>query len=202
MNVNTYENLAALIQPSTTDRELALIAAAATAVAAPQLASDLRDVRDRARAAVRPKTMTDEEIVVRSVMDLGVAELITHATTNAEIDALVVAAEAGCGGPIFGLKEELRLLRDAEAAEWRVKVDEAKRQFEAEEFGDDADAGRVFMAGKVGDPIRICIPDPVSGKAVPVIASGPVPPISNLGEVFEEDYVLPVESGCRFAHRN
>lgn len=202
MNLNFYDTLAQLVDAGTTDRELNLIAAAATAVAAPQLASDLRDVRDRARAAVRPKTMTDEEIAVQSVMDLGVAELIRHDTTDAEIAALVVAAEAGSGGPIFGLKEGLHLLRDAEYSDWRAQVDAAKAQFEAEEFGDDEAAGRVFMAGKVGDPIRICIPDPVSGQAVPVIASAPVRPISNLGEVFGEDYVLPGESGCRSAHRN
>lgn len=201
MNLNFYDTLAELANASTTDRELNLIAAAATAVASPQLLADLRDIRDQERAAVRPKMMTDEEIVVQSVMDLGVAELIHHRTTDEEIDAYVTAVEAGAGAPIFGLKEGLTTLRDAEYSDWRAQVDAAKAQFEAEEFGDDKAAGRVFMAGQPGDPIRICIPDPVSGKAVPVLASGPVPPISNLGEVFGEDYVLPWESACRSAYR-
>lgn len=176
----------------------------------PFLPTQLRRVAlDQVRTGQR--TRSDEQLVVQAALDNGLAELITDATTNETIAAYVMAAEAGAGGPIRGLHAELIRRRDTEHREWRRQVDEvkeqllideAKRQFTAEEFGDDEAVGRVFMAGEVGDPIRICIPDPVTGKAVPVLASGPVPPISNLGEVFEEDYVLPGESGCRFAHRN
>ncbi|MGC7260157.1 hypothetical protein RBA10_22475, partial [Mycobacteroides abscessus subsp. abscessus] len=77
MNDTIYAALSGLVDAGTSDRELELIAAAATAVAAPQLLADLRDVRDRERAAVRPKSLTDDEIAVQSVLDLGVAELIT-----------------------------------------------------------------------------------------------------------------------------
>ncbi|MBN7296631.1 hypothetical protein [Mycobacteroides abscessus] len=209
MNDTIYAALTELVDASTTDRELTLIAAAATAVAAPQLAADLRDVRDRARAAVpRPKTLTDEELLVRSVMDLGLAELITHSTTDAEITAYVTAAEAGAGGPVFGLAEELHLLRDAEHVEWRAQVDAAKAKLLAQmdytriDPGDPGDPGdpfaptalrendrarRVFVAGAFGDPIRVQVPDPA-------------PRISNLGD--DGDFVEPGEAGCRFAYGN
>lgn len=203
MNDTIYENLAELVDASTTDRELTLIAAAATAVAAPQLAADLRGVRDRARAAVpRPKTLTDEELLVRSVMDLGLAELITHSTTDAEITAYVTAAEAGAGGPVFGLAEELHLLRDAEHVEWRAQVDAAKAKLRAQMDYTRIDPGdpfaptalrendrarRVFVAGAFGDPIRVQVPDPA-------------PRISNLGD--DGDFVEPGEAGCRFAYGN
>lgn len=180
MNGNTYENLAALIQPSTTDRELELIAAAATATASAGLLADLRDVRDRQRGAVPPRTLADEQLLVRSVMDLGVAELITYRTTNEEIAAYVVAAEVGAGGPLFGLKEELTTLRDQEIAEWRVKVDVAKEQLLKKE---NERARRVFVGGAYGAPVSVSVPR-----------------IGNLAEVFDEDVVAPGESGCRFGY--
>lgn len=161
------------------------------------LAGMLRDLRWELRKAVTKESAarTGDQIAVRSVLDNGVGELITHATTDAEIAAYVTAAEAGAGGPIRGLHAELIRRRDAEFAEWRrlvdaakerILIDEAKARFAAEEFGDE-DTGRVFMAGRQGDPVRICIPDPVSGKAVPVSAAGPVPRIANLHEDFEEE---------------
>lgn len=176
------------------------------------LAGMLRDLRWELRKAVTKESAarTGDQIAVRSVLDNGVGELITHATTDAEIAAYVVVAEAGSGGPLPGLHAELIRRRDAEFAEWRrlvdaakerLLIDEAKARFAAEEFGDE-DTGRVFMAGRPGDSIRICIPDPVSGTAVPVSAAGSVPRIANVGEDFEEDFVLLGESGCRFAYRN
>lgn len=188
MNTSIYENLAGLIGASTTDRELELIAATATAVAAPQLAADLRALRDRARATVRPKSLTDEELLIQSVLDLGIAELITHATNDAEIDALVIAAEAGAGGPIPGLREELHLLRDAEAAEFRSRVDFTTIDPD-EPFAPTAlreRERRVFVAGAFGDPIRVQVPDPA-------------PRIANLGET--ADFVEAGESSCRHAYR-
>lgn len=176
MNTGIYEALAELVDASTTDRELTLIAAAATAVATPQLLADLRDVRDRARAAVRPKTLTDEELLVRSVMDLGLAELITHSTTDAEITAYVTAAEAGAGGPVFGLVEELHLLRDAEAAEQlRVQVDYSRIDRD-DPFCPTAlreTERRVFVGGAFGGPVSVHV-------------SEPEPRIGNVGESAEE----------------
>ncbi|MBE5513781.1 Uncharacterised protein [Mycobacteroides abscessus subsp. abscessus] len=188
MNDTIYAALSGLVDAETTDAELELITATATAVAAPQLASDLRAVRDRARAAVRPKSLTDEQLLIQSVLDLGIAELITHATSDAEIDALVIAAEAGAGGPIPGLREELHLLRDAEAAEHRsrgsyTRIDSrdpfcptALRETER----------RVFVGGAFGDPIRVQVPDPA-------------PRIANVGET--DEFVQPGESSCRHAYR-
>lgn len=177
-------------------------------LADPFLPSQLRDLAlDQLPAGQR--TRRDEQFAVQAALDNGLGELITYATTNEEVAAYVVAAEAGAGGPIRGLHAELIRLRDVEHREWRAQVDaikerilidEAKWQFEAEEFGDE-DTGRVFMAGRPGDPICICIPDPVTGKAVPVSAVGRVPRIANVGEDFEEDFVLLGESGCRFAYR-
>ncbi|SHX66383.1 Uncharacterised protein [Mycobacteroides abscessus subsp. abscessus] len=178
MNDTIYENLAELVDASTTDRELELIAAAATAVAAPQLLADLRDARDRARATVRPKSLTDEELLIQSVLDLGIAELITHATSDAEITAYVTAAEAGAGGPVFGLAEELRVLRDAEAAEHlRVQVDYSRIDRD-DPFcptalrSENERARRVFVS-TVGGPVY-------------VHAADPAPRIGNVGETAAE----------------
>lgn len=176
MNLSIYESLADLVDAATSDRELELIAATATAVAAPQLLADLRDVRDRERAAVRPKTLTDEEIAVQSVLDLGVAELITHATTDAEIAAYVIAAEAGAGGPVFGLAEELRVRRDAEAAErLRAQMDYTRID-SRDPFCPTAlreTERRVFVGGAFGGPVS-------------VHAADPAPRVGNVGESAEE----------------
>lgn len=158
MNTGIYEALAELVDASTTDRELTLIAAAATAVAAPQLASDLRDVRDRARAAVRPKTMTDEELLIQSALDNGLGELVTYATTDTEIDAYVTAAEAGAGGPLFGLREKLHLLRGEEAAErLRAQMDYTRID-SRDPFCPTAlreTERRVFVGGAFGGPVSV-----------------------------------------------
>ncbi|MBX8687420.1 hypothetical protein GO011_08250 [Mycobacterium sp. 20091114027_K0903767] len=53
-------------------------------------------------------------VLVQSVLDGGVAELVTASTTDTELDAIAVAAEAGHGAPIPELREELGRLRDAE----------------------------------------------------------------------------------------
>lgn len=56
-------------------------------------------------------------VLVQSVLDAGVAELITAATSDSELDAIVTVAQAGHGAPIPGLREELRRVRDAERDE-------------------------------------------------------------------------------------
>lgn len=194
MNTSIYAALVELVDAATSDRELELIAAAATAVAAPQLAADLRDVRDRARAAVRPKTLNDDEIAVQSVLDLGLAELITHSTTDEQINAFVIAAEAGSGGPLPGLQAELIQLRDAEAAEHRSRIDFTRIDPD-DPFAPTAlrreDTGRVFVGGAFGDPVSVQVSASVN--------SGAGPRIANVGET--EDFVEPGESGCRFAYR-
>lgn len=193
MNTGIYEALAELVDAATSDRELTLIAAAATAVAAPQLASDLRRVRDRARASV-PKPLTDQQSLVRSVLDNGVAELIRHDTSDERINAYVVAAEAGAGGPVFGLREELIRLRDAEFAEYRSRGSYTRIDPD-DPFCPTAlrreDTGRVFVGGAFGDPVSVQVSASVN--------SGAGPRIANVGET--EDFVEPGESGCRFAYR-
>lgn len=191
MNLSIYEALAELVDASTTDRELTLIAAAATAVAAPQLASDLRDVRDRARAAVRPKTMTDEELLIQAALDNGLGELVTYATTDTEIDAYVTAAEAGAGGPLFGLREKLHLLRGEEAAE-RLRAQMGYTRIDSRDpFCPTAlQENRVFVGSAFGGPVSVHVPDPASVA----------PRVGNVGE--SADVVEPGEAGCRFAYGN
>ncbi|WP_018601034.1 hypothetical protein [Mycobacterium sp. 155] len=139
MNDNIYDNLTDLVTATTTDHELELIVAAATAAASAELLADLTTLRDELRAIAAESArltmaLTDTEMVVRSVMDLGVAELVDHATTDEQIAAYVTAAEAGNGSPIFGLAEELHMLRDAERADWEQER-ERDRVFATAAFG-------------------------------------------------------------------
>ncbi|MGV7586302.1 hypothetical protein PJI74_01040 [Mycobacterium kansasii] len=74
-----------------------------------QLRTELR------RAAIdTAATSADSMVLIRSVLDGGVDELVTANTTDSELDVLVTAAEAGYGQPIPGLRRELELLRDGE----------------------------------------------------------------------------------------
>ncbi len=145
------------------------------------LAGTLRDLRWELRKAVTAEAAPriGDEVAVRSVLANGVAELIRYDTSDEQIAALVVAAEAGSGGPLPGLREELTRLRDEEASEHRRLVDVAKAKLGERER-------RVFVAGAFGDPIRVEVPDPA-------------PRIANLGET--DEFVQPGESGCRHAYR-
>ncbi|MBE5469576.1 hypothetical protein [Mycobacteroides abscessus] len=68
----------------------------------------------RAAAMATAATTADTALVIRSVLDGGVDELVTANTTDAELDVLVTAAEAGYGRSIPGLRRELELLREGE----------------------------------------------------------------------------------------
>lgn len=72
------------------------------------------------RAAIdTADTSADSLVLIRSVLDGGVDELVTAETPDAELDTIVTAAEAGHGGAIPGLRRELELLREAEREDAR-----------------------------------------------------------------------------------
>lgn len=96
------------------------------------LAGMLRDLRWHLREATTAAYST-----VRDVLENGVSQLVTHATTDQELDRLVVAAEAGSGGPIPGLRQELVRLRDSKADLRLSRVGLRSRA---------AEAGRVFVS--------------------------------------------------------
>ncbi|SKR41669.1 Uncharacterised protein [Mycobacteroides abscessus subsp. abscessus] len=150
------------------------------------LAGMLRDLRWELRKAVTAEAAPriGDQVAVRNVLDNGVGELVTYATTDAEITTYVTAAEAGSGGPLPGLREELTRLRDEEASEHRRLVDVAKAKLGETER-------RVFVGGAFGDPVSVQVSASVNSAAVPRIA--------NVGET--EDFAEPGESGCRFAYR-
>lgn len=108
-----------VISAWTTDADLDGQADALAAVYATD-ADDLHDLLHALRSHLRDAAMTTaasplvtEAVAVTSNMD----HLITHATTDAELGAYADAAEAGAGGPIKGLLEELTVLRNAERAD-------------------------------------------------------------------------------------
>ncbi|MDO3110492.1 hypothetical protein [Mycobacteroides abscessus] len=70
-----------------------------------------------------PANMSADEIVVQSVLDAGVAELITADTPDTVIAALVTAAELGNGGPIPGLTEALTSIRVGERDEHEARME-------------------------------------------------------------------------------
>ncbi|MGV7586316.1 hypothetical protein PJI74_01110 [Mycobacterium kansasii] len=135
-------------------------------------------------AAVR----IDEQLAVQAALDNGLGELVTYATTDTEIDAYVTAAEAGAGGPLFGLREKLHLLRGEEAAErLRAQMDYTRID-SRDPFCPTAlqeTERRVFVGGAFGGPVS-------------VHAADPAPSIGNVGE--SADFVEPGEAGCRFAY--
>jgi hypothetical protein len=83
-------------------------------------------LREPAAAAVThtgPSTMTDAEILVQSVLDAGVAELVDADTSDEVIAALVTAAELGHRQPIPGLTEALTSIREAELDEHAQRME-------------------------------------------------------------------------------
>lgn len=66
------------------------------------------------RAAMATAEAGDSLVLIQSVLDGGLDELISAETTDTELDLLVTSAEAGHGGAIPGLRRELTALRDAE----------------------------------------------------------------------------------------
>lgn len=60
--------------------------------------------------------MTDDEAAIAMALENGLADLVDPYTTDAELRAYVIAAEAGASGPIDGLREELVRLRAAKAS--------------------------------------------------------------------------------------
>jgi hypothetical protein len=130
----------------------------------------LRLLRSQLREAAM--TTADNDVLIQSVLDNGVAELINAGTTDAGLDAYVVAAEAGNGGPIPGLREELHRLRDAQPVFWRDRW---------------IDPGDPFCPTALRYEHRVFVAGP----------AGVAPRIGNFGG----DYVQPDESGCPCAHR-
>lgn len=82
-----------------------------------ELAAQMDAYEQQLAADITATTMSDGEILVQSVLDHGVAELISAATPDADIATLVAAAELGHGGQIRGLSEALVSIRDGERAE-------------------------------------------------------------------------------------
>ncbi|MFV8172448.1 hypothetical protein [Mycolicibacterium peregrinum] len=64
--------------------------------------------------AIAPYIRDDVQQVMHDSV-AGLITAITAITTNAELDAYSIAAEAGNGGPLFGLREAMGQLRDARA---------------------------------------------------------------------------------------
>ncbi|SKR41428.1 Uncharacterised protein [Mycobacteroides abscessus subsp. abscessus] len=78
----------------------------------------LRQLRSFLRAAAMSTaaSATSDRLLIQSVLDGGLDELISAETTDTELDLLVTAAEAGHGQPILGLRRQLELLREGEQA--------------------------------------------------------------------------------------
>ncbi|WP_131822769.1 hypothetical protein [Mycobacteroides chelonae] len=70
------------------------------------------------RAQLREAAMTAavDEMTEAETVAYNMAHLIRHDTCDAELTAYAAAAEAGAGGPIDGLREELAVLREADRA--------------------------------------------------------------------------------------
>lgn len=101
----------------TSDAEIAAQAAWVTPAYGNEYETDtqMRLFRSRLRAAaLAPTEARRDEVLIRRVLDGGVDELVTASTTDADLDTIVTAAEAGYGKPIPGLRRELELLREAE----------------------------------------------------------------------------------------
>ncbi|MBE5513792.1 Uncharacterised protein [Mycobacteroides abscessus subsp. abscessus] len=111
------ERASVTISAWTNDEEIARRAAELESAYASrhELDTEFRLFRSFLRtAAMATAEAGDSLVLIRSVLDGGVDELISAATTDTELEVLVTAAEAGHGGSIPGLRRELELLRDAE----------------------------------------------------------------------------------------
>lgn len=102
----------------TTDEELAAVAADRAHVYGNRYETDtqLQLFRSQLRSATMATAAADagNQVLIQSVLDAGVDELVTADTTEADLDTIVTAAEAGYGAAIPGLRRELELLRDSE----------------------------------------------------------------------------------------
>lgn len=109
---------ASMVSAWSTDAGIARQAAELAAVYGNEFDVDtiLRLHRSQLRAAAMATAdNAASAIVIRSVLDGGVAELVDADTSDTALNALVTAAEAGYGSPIPGLLAELELLRAAES---------------------------------------------------------------------------------------
>lgn len=124
-----------------------------------------RAALDQLRSGQR--TRRDEQLAVQAALDNGLGELVTYATTDTEIDAYVTAAEAGAGGPLFGLREKLHLLRGEEAAErLRAQMDYTRID-SRDPFCPTAlreTERRVFVGGAFGGPVSVHAEEPSIGN--------------------------------------
>lgn len=116
---------AVIVSAWMTDAEIAGQAAALTAVYGNEFEVDtaLRLFRAQLRSAAlatAASPLTSEAATIVGNM----THLIRHDTTDDQLAAYAAAAEAGAGGPVDGLLEELVRLRDSER-EQRVFVAEA-----------------------------------------------------------------------------
>lgn len=68
------------------------------------------------RAQLREAAMTAaaDEMTEAETVAYNMAHLIRHDTCDTELRALAAAAEAGAGGPVDGLLEELAVLRESD----------------------------------------------------------------------------------------
>lgn len=112
------EDAAVTISAWTSDEEIARLAAELESAYGDRHEMDthLRQLRTHLRAAAMATAASaaSDRLLIRSVLDGGVDELVTAETTDAQLDLLVTAAEAGHGQPIPGLRRELELLREGE----------------------------------------------------------------------------------------
>lgn len=118
------ERASVTVSAWTTDEEVARRAAELESTYGDRYETDtaLRLLRSQLRAAAMATAESgDTAVLIRSVLDGGVDELVTAETTDTELDLLVTAAEAGHGQPIPGLHHELELLREAERGEQPIR---------------------------------------------------------------------------------
>lgn len=112
------EDAEAIVTAWTDDDAIARLAAALEPVYGDRHEMDthLRQLRSflRAAAMATAASAASDRLLIRSVLDGGLDEVVTAETTDAQLDLLVTAAEAGHGGAIPGLRRELELLREAE----------------------------------------------------------------------------------------
>lgn len=71
----------------------------------------------------KPTTMSADQVLVQSVLDAGVDELVDADTSDEVIAALVTAAELGHRQPIPGLTEALTSIREAELDEHAQRME-------------------------------------------------------------------------------
>ncbi|CPS11026.1 Uncharacterised protein [Mycobacteroides abscessus] len=100
----------------TSDEEIAAMAADREHVYGNRydLDTEMRLFRAELRSAAMAQAAAGNRVLIQSVLDGGVDELVTAEATDEELSTIVTAAEAGYGKPILGLRRELELLRACE----------------------------------------------------------------------------------------